>query len=81
MVKSDGNTLNVYPLRDENGVYYVLRNGNAIYTSQLQRGDQLGYYAQIGQSSAPHLHLTRKLYNPQAGNYTRNYADPILVLP
>ncbi len=64
----------VYPLRD--------KSGNIIYPadSTVSRGSLIGYYAQIGQSTAPHLHLTRKVRNSQ-GSYTRSYADPALVLP
>ena len=47
----------VYPLRNADG---TLRYGIG---SQIQAGTQIGFYARIGWSDRPHLHVSRLLYN------------------
>jgi hypothetical protein len=74
----------MYPMLDDNG-YYVMRwsgeGWNKTYTDEVQQGDMIGYYADIGFSYGRHLHLTRKVKDPVTGEYTKNYADPTLILP
>jgi murein DD-endopeptidase MepM/ murein hydrolase activator NlpD len=46
--------------------------------SFVEQGTQLGYYSQVGLSSAPHLHISLK---PVANDALGNLTDPTPLIP